>query len=393
MSLINQVLSDLEKRGVKAQPGGIAVRPVNAQEQRRKIIIPALIALLLLSGVAGLWAGLRHKPAPTPIAATPGIPHENIGQPPVKQNSAAQDVSRHDALSPDPGRKHQADDKHVEMHMSLESSTTPLPSSLRSKQALRMTPGHMHAQSQVDKKPTVPLIGNAGKQVSDASTATSLAKSPAYGGRSVIPPESTTAGIDKKVRQDTVQQQAENEFRKANGLMQQGRIDEAIAGYKSALQLDAGHDAARQAMVGLLLESKRNDDAEQVLKDGLGINPKHSGFAMLLARLQVERNALQQALDTLQKTLPYAEQQADYQAFIAAVLQRVDRHKDAIEHYQIALQLAPNSGVWLMGLGISLQAEKRNEAARAAFRQAADSHTLNRDLQVFVTQRLRELNP
>jgi MSHA biogenesis protein MshN len=278
------------------------------------------------------------------------------------------------------------------MRMSLELSTVPLPSGLRSNKTLQRTPEQAPALAQVKRNAEAPLIDNAGKQVAEAATGTA-GKSSVHVEKSADSSESMTTGIDKKVRQVTVQQQAEIEFRKANNLMQEGRIDEAIAGYRSALQLDEGHDAARQALVGLLLESKRNNDAEQVLQEGLGNNPKHSGFAMLLARLQVERNALPQALETLQKTLPSAEQQADYQAFIAAILQRLNRHEDAIDHYQIALQLSPNSGVWLMGLGISLQAEKRNDAARAAFRQAVDSHTLNADLQAYVTQRLRELNP
>jgi len=197
--------------------------------------------------------------------------------------------------------------------------------------------------------------------------------------------------LDKRTRQASVQQQADNEFRKANGLMQQGHIDEALAGYEAALRLDASHDAARQAMVALLLESKRNDDAERVLKDGLKNNLKHSGFAMVLARLQVEREASWSALLTLQKTLPYASQQADYQAFVAALLQRLNRHKEAVVHYQKALQLSPNSGVWLMGQGISLQALQRKEEARDAFKRAIETRTLSEDLQAFVAQRLKEL--
>jgi hypothetical protein len=45
----------------------------------------------------------------------------------------------------------------------------------------------------------------------------------------------------------------------------------------------------------------------------------------------------------------------------------------------------------MMGLGISLQALERKEEARAVFRRAADSRTLNADLQAFVEAQLREL--
>ncbi|HEU0282675.1 MAG TPA: tetratricopeptide repeat protein, partial [Gallionella sp.] len=170
-----------------------------------------------------------------------------------------------------------------------------------------------------------------------------------------------------------------------------GHIADAIAGYEAVLRLDAGHDAARQALVALLLESKRGADAGRVLQDGLKIKPEHTGFAMLLARLQVEHGAVEQAMATLEKSLPYADSQADYHAFFAALLQRQNRHKEAIVHYQIALQPAPDNGVWLMGYGISLQAVQRTDDARDAFRHALESKTLNMELQAFVQQKLNSL--
>lgn len=173
--------------------------------------------------------------------------------------------------------------------------------------------------------------------------------------------------------------------------MQQGRIADAISGYETALQLDAGHQAARQALVALLLEAKRGADAERVLQEGLKYRPEQTGFAMLLARIQVERGAVEPAVATLERSLQHADNQADYQAFFAALLQRQGRHKEAVSHYQQALQLAPDNGVWLMGYGISLQGLQRNADARDAFRRALDSQTLSPDLQKFVQQKLKAL--
>jgi len=201
----------------------------------------------------------------------------------------------------------------------------------------------------------------------------------------------SAVGVDKRVRQITVQQQAENELHKAAELMRQGHVNEALAGYEAALQFDPKLDAARQAMIGLLLENKRNSEAERVLREGLKNDPKRSDYAMLLARLMVERDASWSALLVLQKTLPYAERQADYQAFLAALLQRMNHHQEAVTHYKIALQLAPNSGMWLMGMGISLQAAQHNEEAREAYRHALESRSLSAELQAFVAQRMKEL--
>jgi MSHA biogenesis protein MshN len=193
------------------------------------------------------------------------------------------------------------------------------------------------------------------------------------------------------LKQVSPAQRADAEFHKATGLMQQGRVNEAIDGYEEALRLDAGHNASRQTLVTLLLEAKRNADAERVLKQGQEIKPEHTGFAMLLARIQVEHGALDQAIATLKKSLPYAEGQANYQAFLAALLQRNNLHNDAIIYYQIALRITPGNGIWLMGCGISLQAVKRNDDARQSYQRALDSKTLSPELQAFVRQKLKEL--
>lgn len=193
------------------------------------------------------------------------------------------------------------------------------------------------------------------------------------------------------MKQVSPAQRIDAEFRKAVELMQQGRVSDAMAGYEKVLHLDGGHKAARQALVALLLEAGRKQDAEKVLQDGVKGKPENTEFTMLLARLQVERGALDQASKTLEKSLPYADTQADYQAFFAALLQRQNRHKEAVERYQKVLQLEPGNGVWLMGYGISLQALQRNIDAKQVFQRALDTQTLNAELQAFVQQKIKEL--
>jgi MSHA biogenesis protein MshN len=75
---------------------------------------------------------------------------------------------------------------------------------------------------------------------------------------------------------------------------------------------------------------------------------------------------------------------------MAALLQRLGRHEEAVGHYQVALKLAPNNGLWLMGMGISLQALQRNEEARDAYQRALATNSLNAQLQGFVQQKLKE---
>ncbi|MDO8413082.1 MAG: tetratricopeptide repeat protein [Gallionellaceae bacterium] len=347
MSVINQVLSDLEKRGAAPTSSDAVIRAVPIPAKRNKlwlVVVAGVVGLV----VVGWWKNQSSPPSAAMLTSQPIVQEP---APVVTQESPLAVPNESPPVVP-----HQA---APAMRLSFELSSIPLPSSLRA-------PLHKEEKGENVRQPLV-------------SRSTDV----------VMPNKPDKA--DKQIKQFSPQQKLDNEFRKATTLLQQGRSNEAYSAYELMLQRDAGYDAARQAMVGILLEGKRNAEAERVLEEGLQYNIKNSGFAMLLARLQVERGELVLALDTLQKTLPYAERQADYQAFIAALLQRQNNHTQAITHYQSALQLMPNSGLWLMGLGISLQAEQRKEEARAVYKRAMESNTLSAELRAFVEQRMKEL--
>lgn len=398
-----QAVSDLKERVADSVPAGYAVRVVRLTENKRKAALLAAGVVVLL-GIAG-WLGWRwqqHK-APVPKAAVQAPARIVAAQAePPKQPAPAQQAA---ATVPVDAQKEATPQKAEALVPGLKHA----PDLPQGPAVMRDQPAEQQAvqKQHKDKAEAAPAYAEekkrrhaAHKPAVAAGSAHSQAEAPGQAApvaeakqQAAAPaPAPVSAGrLDKRTRQLNMQQQADNEFRKANGLMQQGHINEALAGYEAALKLDASHDAARQAMVVLLLEHKRNADAERVLQEGLKNNLRHSGFAMVLARVQIEREAPWSALLTLQKTLPYASQQAEYQAFIAALLQRLKRHKEAVAYYQKALQLAPNSGVWLMGMGISLQALQRREEARDAFKRAIETNALNADLQEFVTQRLKEL--
>jgi MSHA biogenesis protein MshN len=199
-------------------------------------------------------------------------------------------------------------------------------------------------------------------------------------------------GKDKRAvqgRQESGIQRAEGEYRHALNALQDGRMTEAVAALEQVLKLDPAHEAARQTLVGLLIEAKRSEEAIRHLQTALALDARQPALAMLLARLQIEGGG--NGVDTLTRTLPYAGNNADYHAFLAGALQRAQRHREAAEQYQAALRTAPGNGVWWMGLGMSLQAEKRNSEALEAFQRARASGTLSAELQAFVERRLQQL--
>ncbi|MBX6392059.1 MAG: hypothetical protein IRY96_01190 [Burkholderiales bacterium] len=178
--------------------------------------------------------------------------------------------------------------------------------------------------------------------------------------------------------------------RNARGELVSGVI-EARAALRSALALDPSHEAARQTLAVLLIEAHADEDAETVLAEGLRLNPAQTNFAIVLARLQLERGEEAAALQTLRSHAAAAESNAEYRAFTAALLQRLGRHTEAIEEYLAVLDLAAYAGIWWVGLGRSYEAAGRTGDAAAAYARARETGTLAPGIASFVEQKLQTL--
>ncbi len=366
MSVINQVLIELEKRGATApldEPAIRSVTPYRESHLLRTVLLFALMLTLLAAAIWYWYQGRRLTSVPN-RAVVMAAPMSNAAlenNPPATVESAPVEVA---ATEPnrEPVAQQSADNQYGKSLQEVER----------------------------EQKPAVaPDAKKVGKRKKAGKREKTLQRKLQRPAERVV--ENLPAENPEQFKTINPRQRAENEFNKANRAVQEGRTNDALAGYENALLADPAYSPARRAWAGLLLSLKRNDEAEQVLQKGLNSDSHDAGLAMLLARLQVERGAISPALETLLKTLPYAEAQADYQSFVAALLQRQSRHEEAVAHYQVALKKVPNNGVWLMGMGMSLQALQRNDEARVIYQRALVSNTLNAQLRAYVQQKLSEL--
>lgn len=353
MSVINQVLNQLEERGVQLDDARLQVRPVAVAGRRYGSRLIWLLALAVLFALA-IFAW-RH-PSFDMMSAGAQVANNTALLAPVAGGMAKHESSGLAAELTSPASR-----------LSLELSAVPLPGAGRMENGAAGEVAHIPVELPPAPRPASP-------------------PTPSSARAEKVAVQTTDAG--QPIKRNSPAQLAEVEYRKAGVLMQQGRTDDALAAYQEVLRNDAKHAAARQAIVALLLGKKQVSDAERVLQDGLKINPEQTGFAMMLARLQIERGELDPAIAILENSLAHAGQQADYQAFYAALLQRKNRHQEAVAHYKIALQVAPNNGVWLMGCGISLQMLSRTSEAKTIYQRALDSQTLSPELHAFVQQKL-----
>lgn len=378
MSLINRMLQDLEARRAAEQGSALSkdVRPLPAARETsllRAVVVGVAGAAILVVG-SMLWMESQEQPAaPPPVAAPRPIAVTAVTPP-------APPAPAQPAAAP-------AEPAAAPAQAGTPAQTPPAPVA----EAPKALP---ETKAQPAPAPAQPKAG-AEADEGGLKVATSLTlprdvqeSSPARPARVEKP---APAVIEKKIRNVPAKERAESEYRKALGLLGQGRQNEALAGFGAALQADPTHVNARLELVNLLLEQQRLADAQAMLEEGLGLAPGQPQLTMRLARIQIERNDLRGASATLKKASAAAASNAEFHALHAAVLQRLTLHKDAVAEYQAALRLAPQAGVWWMGLGISLEADGRGAEAREAFQRARASGALSAELDRFVEQKLRQL--
>ncbi|MGK5076314.1 tetratricopeptide repeat protein [Janthinobacterium sp. ZB1P44] len=346
MSLINKMLQDLDARGTPDGRGDAAgIRSVPERER-------SLPRALVFGGAAGLtaaaialgWVYLKRPPVPpvlVSVASTPVPVPVSVPIAPVPVPAATVP-----ATEPEPA------------FQAVDAAPAPVPAKARPAEI-------RHTTEKAAKPAAAPVVRTAAPAASERL-------------------------IDGK--QVTAQQRVENEYRRALAQLQDGRLSEALLGLQQTLQIDPRHQGARETLVRLLLEAQRPDEAARQLQLSLALDPKQPAQAMMLARLQLDKtNGGAAALDTLMRSLPYAADSGEYHAFLAGVLQREQRYREASEHYQLALQAAPDNSVWWMGLGIALQADNHPAQARQAYVRAKGLQTLSPQLQAFVERKLVQL--
>jgi MSHA biogenesis protein MshN len=385
MSLINKMLQDLEARRAIQEQAALPNYVRSLPEERLSIFPKIIVAagVLLVFGISVFWgvrslmSGTESFDPSTNIATAPTSPASSASANKKENVKSVPSVPTLNAVGAEQSARSNSPASTAERtRLSQENITTQKERKepIEISQAPRLTQ---------PKERQVAVIAPV------TPVAPPVASSPPLPVMAKLRLEPVI--IEKHERFATAQERAGNEYRKAHQMLNQGRINEAIAGLRVALQEDADYSHARHALAAILVERGRLDEAEAVLEDGLAQNSAQPDIAVRLARIQMERGKAIAARDTLQRSAASGSGSGDYQAFHAGVLQHLGEHAAAINKYQVALRLSPGVNVWWMGLGISLEAEGKVTEARDAFERARYGGHLSAELDRYVEQKLRRL--
>lgn len=379
MSVINQMLKDLEQRQGQASPASRLVESLGIRTERLTANKAAVwwlafpVSAVLLAASFFLSKG-NPDSGTTALPAAAVVKADKSVYKPV--NAAMAPVAAVERVMPEKRPEPVVETAKAEIaeprSLSRPAEQSPAPvEAVSAKIAAAVSPAASSALPSAHKR----TVAATNKPKPVAVDDTSAVTSPVH---DIKRPASTA-------------EQAGAHYQRALGYLQASRLEPAVGQLREVIRLQPGMHAARELLANLYLRTGRDTEAFMVLKAGMDASPQHLPYAKMYARTLVEQGQLPAAKQVLESSLLYADNDADYQALLAAVEQRLGDHSAAVSRYMRALELNKQQGAWWVGLGISLEALGRTAEAGQAYKAARTSPGLSADLIAYVESRLKQL--
>jgi len=157
-----------------------------------------------------------------------------------------------------------------------------------------------------------------------------------------------------------------------NLLLQKGKVDEAIAHYKNALQISPDSAQAHDNLGNALLQEGKTDEAIAHLQKALQIKPGFAQGHLVLGNALLQEGKADEAIAHFQKALQINPDNADARISLGNVLFQKGNVAEAITHYKKALQIRPGDAQAHNNLGNALLQEGKVDEAIAHFQQVLE---------------------
>lgn len=280
-------------------------------------------------------------------------------------------------------------------------SIQPAPVSLAATATVTEKPLPHTAPLQVDAQPQPPEPAPLPKETSDGpaanaepitiSTAKPETPKPKPAPRKAPPPKAAAVKVDKPARTLTPAQQADALYQSALASSSMLMTKENLY---EALQFNPNHLPARTLLLQTLLKSRTTAPLEigHFVDDSLRLFPGNLLFVKTRAHLYAQQKNYPAALSTLAQIDADTVDDPVYLSLLAASHQQLQHFPQAARVYQRLCQIQPEKAEHWLGLGVSRDKLNQAQAAAQAYRQALDKNTLNAEVVSYIKQRLGALN-
>ena len=381
MSLLNDVMRDLQTRGVLGVPplSGLApVADVPSQHRRRGILLPVLAAVFVVAVITLLRPASDGGWMPSFGRITGDTATEPQPVPPIDTQTSSR---------PEPALPATGDD--LRELFSIDRSGTEA-----------LTPRNDIVEAPlVDATPepaalAEPPIAEAMPAIQTPPTESQTVADSAPAKTPVVTESQPTVEVPAKaatLRIEPRVNDAEDIVARGLKAMRGNDLRSADRLFREALAIESGDADVWTYLYSVLSRTARTAEAEQVLRHGLVAADEPASLAKLYARTLLDRGDKDAAVSILRIHRPAPASDTEYDAFLAALLQQQGQYKEAGEIYAKLVAVDPGSGSAWIGLAMSHDSLGDRTAALSAFESALRTGSLKTPLSRYARRRSTEL--
>lgn len=384
MSVINQMLKDLDERQQDGPVKGVNQKSLN--KPLKKNIIPSIAWVIVILVAVNIAAWFIWQ-----------LSNENneLKQQLVKsEQQAPSNLKTSTAVSPktiaDQGTTTKAKLKSHErvVKQELETPATKVDNTFSSRQELKVE--SKKAQQRKIEKTVVNNTDNA----SNTSTPTVSEKSEETTPASInkvntqlISPVVSTLSIKRK--QLTAQELAEKNYQRAEQALQTNNSKGAEKWFEEVLLVLPEHKQARKQLAALWFGRQHFNAAQNLLSQGVALYPQDIELRLMKTRIYLKQGLKKQALATM--LLLADTDNVEYQALLAVTAQELKETQHANKAYYKLTQLEPAVGKWWLGLAVTSDKSSDFEAAKQAYKRVIKLNNISDSALAFARSRIKAL--
>ncbi len=377
MSVVNQMLKDLEQREHAGQTSASAVyqAPVKHASPKLYVLVGVLTALVLVMIAVVGWTYFNAA--------------SSDGQNTTNQHDSESIVSEPVSKAEDPSTALVAIDTNAEPDVTEARPMRVVGAAQDSVVASETASDPLPEQTPIEVLSTAEVSQPQQSALSAApSEPVEAEQLPTEPSESIVPalPEETLVAVFSK-QSSGAEQTGVSLREQALAAVRAGQDEQAIVLLERLLTTEPDNLAARKKLAALLFAKGRALNAQSILEIGIQRQPQESTMRLMLARLLAQQQLVQSALDTLNPAFELQPIGVEFLGFRASLADQLERFDLALADYQRLTQMEPNQARWWLGLGIANERNQRSNEALIAYQQALALNQLSIDVQRFVQQR------
>lgn len=360
MSVINQMLKDLEQRA--PEQGHAPIQPVAPKKASTlKIVLMSALVLLSLNALGFYIWNLQARVAQSELKQQKTVNLESIEQVVTSQPIKVKKPSNQELQQVD---KPEIKQKQPEQ---------------------KIVPIQQVPVQQINKapKPSVQLIKKEQSPVlepTSVNTDTSVI--------SAIP-KTKTGKMSVSRRQLTSKELVTQKLASAEKALNINKIAKAEQFFEEILIIDPEHKESRKKLAALWFGRKSYQQAVNLLSQGIAIDRQDGELRLMKARIHFKQGQHEAAYNALKPLASF--EQEEYQLMLANVAQQIEQYPSAISAYQVLINMQPYSGRWHLGLAIVYDKNSQFPLAVNEYALALSKADLSASSAKFAEQRMQAL--